>query len=228
MTDVLSAISAMAEVAAAPPQGTTARPLRPVITLSRDYGSGGDVIATRLCQRLHLPLYDQDLLRQVAERLEQDPATVRMLDEGLHRSRDMWLYRLLFGEDTSLDAYRRTLIKVVMTLGRHGGVIVGRGAHVILAGACALRVRIAGTPEICAKRMAASGHSDEETELRKALETNHHRGKFVWELFGSRLSDASQFDIVANTDRMDDFEDVVEMLMGMATAVHTGRVLRQA
>ncbi len=226
-TNVLDVISAMAEAASVQPaHGTLHRPLQPVITISRDYGSGGDIIATRLCQRLGLTLYDEELLRRIAERLKGDPATVRLLDEGIGRAKDMWFYRLLSGHDVGFETYRTTLIKVVVSLGRLGGVIVGRGAHVVLADACALRVRIAGTPDICARRMARGGHGDAASEETKAREINHNRGKFVWEVFGSRLSDAHQFDITINTDRMDDFEDAVEMLVGMATAIHSGRVLR--
>ncbi|KIL97118.1 Cytidylate kinase [Paramagnetospirillum magnetotacticum MS-1] len=225
-TNILSVISAMAEVATVPRQGDQLRPRQPVITLSRDFGSGGDVIATRVCQRLKLPLYDEELLREVAARLNDDPAIVRLMDEGFGRAKDMWLYRLFSGKDISPDAYRDTLVKVVMSLGRLGGIIVGRGAHIILAGECALRVRVAGSPEVCAKRMAEQGHGNEADLLAKAQEINHRRGKFVWEAFHSRLSDASQFDLTINTDRMEDFEDVVETIVVMAEAVHSGRVLR--
>jgi len=225
--NILNVISAMAEVAAVKPQGAAGRPARPVITISRDFGSGGDVIATRLGQRLKLDIYDEQVLKQVAVRLQDDPAVVRMLDEGFGRAKDMWLYRLFSGKDVGPDSYRDTLVKVVMSLGRLGGIIVGRGAHVILADSCALRVRIAGTPEACARRMAAAGHGDEATLLTEANAVNHRRGKFVWEVFHSRLSDASQFDLTINTDRMDDFEDVVDMLVGMASAIHEGRVLRE-
>jgi cytidylate kinase len=225
MTNILSVISAMAEVATVPPQGASKRPRQPVITISRDYGSGGDVIASRLCERLGLPLYDEELLQQVAGRLQDDPAIVRMLDEGFGRAKDMWLYRLFSGKDIGPDTYRDTLVKVVMSLGRLGGVIVGRGAHVILHDFCALRVRIAGTPEACVRRMVEAGHGTMAQEMAKAKELNHRRGKFVWDVFHSRLSDVNQFDITVNTDRMVDFEDVVDMLVVMAEAIHSGRVL---
>lgn len=224
--NLLSVISAMAEVAAATPtKGSIAKPRAPVITLSRDYGSGGDVIATRLAQRLGVPLYDEQVLREVAQRLDDDPAIVKMLDESMGRTKDMWLYRLLSGKDIGHDSYRDSLIKVVMSLGRLGGVILGRGAHVILAEGCALRVRITGSPELCARRMAEQGHGTYEEQLAKANEVNHRRAKFVWDVFHARLSDANQFDLSINTDRMVDFEDVVELLVGLATAIHAGRVL---
>lgn len=224
--NILTVIAAMAEVATVTHDGPTTRhPKKPVITISRDYGSGGDVIAHRLSQRLEVPLYDEQVLKEIATRLQDDPAIVRMLDEGFGRAKDMWLYRLFSGRDVGPDTYRDTLVKVVMSLGRMGGVVVGRGAHVILHEACALRVRITGTPEICARRMAGQGHGSFEEQLAKANEINHRRGKFVWDVFNSRLSDTGQFDISINTDRMADFEDVVQMLEGMAKAIHAGRVL---
>jgi cytidylate kinase len=224
--NILSVISAMAEVATVShDEPTTRKPKQPVITISRDYGSGGDVIAQRLSQRLNIPLYDETVLKEVAMRLQDDPAIVKLLDEGFGRAKDMWLYRLFSGKDIGPDAYRDTLIKVVMSLGRLGGVLVGRGAHIILTEACALRVRITGSPEICARRMSDAGYGSFEEQMAKVKDIDHRRGKFVWEVFHSRLSDASQFDININTDRMADFEDVVDMLMGMAKAIHAGRVL---
>ena len=151
---------------------------------------------------------------------------MRLLDEGFGRAKDMWLYRLFSGKDVSPDSYRDTLVKVVLSLGRVGGVIVGRGAHVILAESCALRVRIAGSPEACARRLAARGQGTYEELVDKVAEVNHRRGKFVWDVFHSRLSDAHQFDLTINTDRMDDFEDVVDMLVPLAQAIHDGKVLR--
>lgn len=223
--NILTVIAAMAEMASRSPQSSLVKPKQPVITLSRDYGAGGDVIATRLCQRLGLPLYDEELLNEISIRLKDDPSIVKLLDEGFGRAKDMWLYRLFSGKDVSPDSYRDTLVKVVMSLSRAGGVIVGRGAHVILSDACALRVRIAGTAEVCARRMAESGHGSYAEELAKAKEQNHRRGKFVWDVFQSRLADATQFDLTINTDRMVDFEDTVDMLVGLSKAIFEGRVI---
>jgi len=216
----------MAEVASKQPKGDGRRPGKPVITISRDYGSGGDEVAAKLCARLGLELYDERVLQEVAARLEDDPEIIRLLDEGFGRAKDMWLYRLFSGKDVGHDQYRDTLVKVVMSLGRLGGVIVGRGANVILAESCALRVRITGSPEVCAHRMAAAGRGKEADLLAQVREINHNRGKFVWEAFHCRLSDATQFDITVNTDRIADLDAVVAMLVPMAEAVQAGAVLR--
>ncbi|MDA8229817.1 MAG: cytidylate kinase-like family protein [Magnetospirillum sp.] len=224
--DILSVIAAMAEVSGRAPQAKSGRPRQPVITISRDHGSGGDEIARLLAQRMGLDIYDEVLLKEVAARLQDDPAIVRMLDEEFGQAKDMWLYRLLSGKDIGPHTYRETLVKVVLSLGRLGGVIVGRGAHVILAGACALRIRITGTAEICAARLAADGSISEQDALQRVLEVNHRRGHFVWEVFRSRLADATQFDLTINTDRLADFDAIASMLEGVARAIHAGGVLR--
>lgn len=227
--NILSVIASMAEAATVTPHELSIHhPKMPVVTISRDYGSGGDVIATRLSQRLGVPLYDDSVITDVAARLHEDPVTMRLLDEEFGRVKDMWLYRLVSGSNLGVDVYRDTLIKVVMNLGRLGGVIIGRGAHVVLADACALRVRVVGSPEICARRMERGGHGAYESELEHAHTANKRRSKFVWDLFQARLADANQFDLIVNTDRMDDFEDAVEMLVHMAQAIHHGRVLTSA
>ncbi len=227
MTNILNVISALAEAVSAAPHAKGERPRQPVVTISRDYGAGGEVIAQRLAERLGLPIYDETVLREVAARLNDDPSIVRMLDEGLGRAKDMWLYRLFSGKDVSPDTYRDTLIRVVLSLGRLGGVIVGRGAHLILAESCALRLRIAGSPDVCARRLAAAGDGEYEAMLAKVNEINHRRSKFVWDVFHTRLADAHQFDLTINTDRMEDLAEVADLLVPLARAIHAGKVLRR-
>ena len=226
MTNILNVIAALAEAASAAPHAHDGRPRQPVVTVSRDYGAGGEVIAQRLAAELKLPIYDDVVLQEVAARLNDDPSIVRMLDEGLGRAKDMWLYRLFSGKDVSPDTYRDTLIRVILSLGRMGGVIVGRGAHLILAESCALRLRIAGSPEVCARRLAAEGEGSYEAMLDRVNEVNRRRGKFIWDVFHSRLADAHQFDLTINTDRMEDLAEVADLLVPLARAIHAGKVLR--
>ncbi len=224
---IISAISAMAG-ASAPLEtaGSLAHPQRPVIALSRDYGSGGDIIAARLAQRLGVPLCDEQVLAEVAVRLKNNPSVVKVLEDGIGKAADTWLYRFFSRSDLNQDAYRDTLVRVVLGLGRVGGVIVGRGAHLILAEACALRVRVTGSLEICARRMADRGHGTYDSQLKVAKETNLRRAGFITALFHTPSAwDTDRFDVTVNTDRMKDWEDVVEMLLGMSTAIHAGRVL---
>lgn len=222
---VLGVIAAMAEISQQDPQDRRKGPPKPVVALSRDYGCGGDVIAERLAQKLEVPLFDKELVAEVALRLREHPSIVQLMDEDAAATRDMWLFRFFAGGSLTPQLYRDTLLMVIANVARLGGVIVGHGAHVALADACALRVRITGTPEICAQRMASQGHGEAAQLRHRAGDVNKKRALFVWNLFQSRVSDASRFDIIVNTDRMIDFEDVVDTLFQMATAIHQGRML---
>lgn len=218
MTTVQSAIQALLSSASVP-HAEHHRPPKPVISISRDHGALGRQIAEALSKRLDVPVYDREILDKVAERLDTDPQTVKMLDESTARARDMWLVRLFTGQNLSEDAYRETLVNVILSLGRVGGIILGRGSNVVLATSCALRVRVTASPEVCTRRVAKR-YGLSEAEAREQIQhVNHNRGRFVWELFHRRNSDATNFDLVVNTDRIEDTDRIVEMLATAYEAV---------
>lgn len=224
MTSTLQ--SAMQAVIQAAETSTEGRPLgavRPVVAVSRDHGSGGDEIARRLAERLGVPCYDQELVTHVAARLETDADVARMIDESVGKARDMWLMGLVTGRDLGLGTTKRHLVNVILSLAKEGGVIVGRGAHVVLSTGAALRVRITGSPEVCARRLARAEGLDPDSALKRIKEINHNRGKFVWDLFHARTSDASAFDLVINTDRLDDWDTLVETLYAASGAIQAAQ-----
>lgn len=212
MTTIHSAIQALLSSAALEANHLNHRPPKPVIALSRDHGALGRQIADGLSQRLGVPVYDREILAKVAERLNTDPQTLKMLDECVARARDMWLVRLFTGQELTEDAYRTHLVNVILSLGRVGGILLGRGANVVLATSCALRVRITASPEVCTQRVMARYHVSEDEARQQISEINANRGRFVWEMFHRRNSDASNFDLIINTDRFTDVEPVVDLL----------------
>ncbi|KAF0118311.1 MAG: hypothetical protein FD149_771 [Rhodospirillaceae bacterium] len=190
-----------------------------VIAIARDHGAGGKAIGAVLAQRLGVPLYDRQILEKIAERLKADPDSLHALDEGVGSARELWLYRMVTGIDLSPGTYRRHLVNVILSLAKIGGILCGRGAHVVLSTSAALRVRITGSPGVCAERVAAKENIPVEDALRRIEEVNHNRGKFVWDMFQSRLNDPTQFDLVINTDRLTDHEHVVEMIVSASQAI---------
>ena len=53
-----------------------------LISISREFGSGGRVIATELAKRFQLPLYDHNILEQVAQEVGVHPETLKRYDES--------------------------------------------------------------------------------------------------------------------------------------------------
>ncbi len=115
-----------------------------IVTVAREYGSGGGTIARLLAERLGWRLLDQALIREIAEAAQVDPSLCAQLDENL----DPWLHRLAkfaFGHGTfdaptppelfdsdSMAAFVRRVITEAARIG--DCVIVGRGAQCILQG----------------------------------------------------------------------------------------------
>lgn len=204
MSTILSAMQALvASTGVSDHQAPMKRPPKPVIAISRDHGALGRTIAQGLAARLDVPIYDREILDKVAERLETEPATLKLLDESNARARDFWLMRLFTGKDLSEDAYREQLVNVILSLSRVGGIILGRGANVVLATSCALRVRVTASHDVCMKRVQERYHISEAEAKDQIERVNSARGRFVWEMFHRRNSDASNFDLVINTDRFD-------------------------
>ena len=52
-----------------------------IITIGRQFGSGGHEIGNVLATRLDIPLYDNNLVRMAAEKLDIREETARAVDE---------------------------------------------------------------------------------------------------------------------------------------------------
>ncbi|MGL4283198.1 AAA family ATPase [Eubacterium aggregans] len=54
---------------------------RQIITISRQFGSGGHNIAKRLAKRLKIPFYDEEIIVEAAKESGIDPEMVKALEE---------------------------------------------------------------------------------------------------------------------------------------------------
>jgi len=115
-----------------------------VVTVSREYGSGGGLIAEILANRLGWKLVDKALVSEVARRLQIDAETAARFDESV----DPWFHRLVKGlwqggyegvatavDTTIIDSEAMAkvgaeIIREAASLGEC--VIVGRGSQCIL------------------------------------------------------------------------------------------------
>lgn len=190
---------------------------KPVITISRTLGSGGDVIARAVAERIGIELYGTDIITAIATEANVSSTLIEALNEKLDAV-DAWIYSAVFGKHVSRDEYVHFLSTVIRGLYHTGGVIVGRGGHVILAGRDVLRVRIVGSVEACATRISEDEGISYAEAKRKVQDNNKRRGKFIWDLFHSRYNDPTNFDMIVNTDYFRKFDDVVEMVVMAARA----------
>ncbi len=174
-----------------------------VITVSRSCGSGGDTIARRLAERFNLRYFDQDIISAIAKEARVDENTVRLLDEqGCCAMRAAWLRSMFGGESLFKDTYRQILVGVVFGILRTGGVILGRGANFILDRYPVFRLRVVGSPEVCAQRIAKERGMSAEEALAELKKIDRTRAEFIKNLCHHDINDPVAYDLVLNTDHM--------------------------
>ena len=103
-----------------------------VLTVSRGYGALGKETAQKLADTLGVRCCDRYILQEVAKRANVDVELVRRLDDRVNRINGNWWESLFKGRSYPKERYLQHLVKVVLNISTKGGVIVGRGAHLIL------------------------------------------------------------------------------------------------
>lgn len=178
----------------------------PVVTIARDHGSGGEEIAEAVAARLGVRCFGKSLLDAVVKGAESDPGLMRRLDDELPPRAGTGLYAALMGLRDPLSEYRKLMNRVVDGIAFRGGVIVGRGAHRLVHAPRALRVRIVGSEEVCARRLAGGDASQFAAKLAEVRNVNADRALYIRHCYDADLNDPRQFDLVINTDRIADLD----------------------
>ena len=92
-------------------------PGMPVITISREPGSGGRIVAKRLAEKLELEVFHQEVLNEMAKSAEVSAQLLETLDEkGLSVLED-WISSLVYDRHLWPDQYLYHLMKVIGTIG---------------------------------------------------------------------------------------------------------------
>jgi cytidylate kinase len=218
LIEALIGVELAQERKAAEDKAEQARQASYVVTVSRSYGSLGKQVAQALADRLGVRCCDRTILEEVAKRADVDVELVKKLDENIrHIKVEPWK-AFFSGKSFPRERYLHHLVKVVLNISKKGGVIVGRGAHLILGPGKAFRVRIIGTLEPCAVRVAEREQLDLEAARKRVETVNHERAEYLQQLYGVAIDDCSDYDLVINSDRFDVQQMVGMILNGMQQA----------
>lgn len=182
-----------------------------IVTIEREYGSGGGEIAQLLANQLGWKLWDQLLTEEIARLAECPKAVVECREERT----DPLYYRLfksfLRGSyEGSLNAHKLKLVdsecilkfteQVVQTAAKTGNsVIVGRGSqHFLRNRSDTLRVFLYAPTEEKVRRLLARGKS--EHEARDLVDTiDRERVDFIQKYFHVEWPDRVVYHTMINT-----------------------------
>lgn len=105
-----------------------------IITISREFGSGGRQIGQLLAERLGIPFYDKDLIKMAAEDIEIEEHIFEMYDEKFMEKEEVTYTPFSHTYEVPMsDQIFVAQSRVIHRLAEHGPcVIVGRCADMVL------------------------------------------------------------------------------------------------
>ena len=171
-----------------------------IITISREPGSGGSLIAREIAERLGLDFFHQEILHEMAKSAKVSTMLLKTLDEkGLSVLQD-WISTLVNRNHLWPDQYLKHLMNVIGTIGKHGhAVLVGRGANFILPPEGRFRVRVVAPLEMRIQNVARDFGVSLDVAKRRVLKTDSDRKAFVRKYFNADISSPVIYDLVLNT-----------------------------
>ena len=191
-----------------------------VITIAREYGSGGRTIGEMLAKDLNIHYYDNELMKLASEDSGINEALFAKADEKLKATS---LFRIAksaysgelippesddFVSNDNLFNYQAKIIRQLAE--EESCVIIGRCSDYVLKDYDnVLSVFIHAPLDFCLEQ-AAKKHSMSAKELEKFVErTNKHRAEYYKYYTGRNWTDAKNYDLCLDSSKLG-FERCVE------------------
>jgi cytidylate kinase len=200
-------------------------PAQPVVTLFESYGSGASYIGPRVAQALNVPFHRQAFSSEEIENAEAERES-----EGLLAR----VFAAVGGSYAGLDGpavamAQRDDYEVVMANtrkvheeARHGGVIMGRNAALILASRpAALHVKLDGPLAQRIERAARDSGISIERAAKRQKREDQVRADMSLQLYGWDPRETERYDLVVNTGTMN-LDTCVDIIV-QAARVKAGR-----
>jgi cytidylate kinase len=172
----------------------------PLVTISRFYGAGSGDVSRLLAERLAVQFYDKELLKAIVKDAKADKHLLNRLDERVISLVDELLHSFFTKKSTNKDSFLRYMAKVILGIGPSGGVIIGRGAHLILPKERTFRIRLEGSMHECVKRLAKRKSMKKSKAEKIIKKVNKERVKFQKDLASRYPTSIDSYDLTLNTD----------------------------
>lgn len=185
----------------------------PVITISREFGALGATLAALIGEKVGFTIWDQNILRVMAEQLGSNEKTVEEMDENHRELIEDMVAGFMKNVNTNVS-YLRSLKKVIKTIESRGNaIIVGRGANYICNKPDSLHVRIVSPLEKRTTHYAARKGIDKEEALSVIQQTDAEREAFVQYYFKRNISESADYDLILNSGTYS-LEEMLRIVIG--------------
>ncbi len=176
-----------------------------VITISREFGSGGRTVGKLVAEKLGIPCYDQELIQKIAQ--ESGYCEEFIAEKSEHHNNKFlsnpFAFRDYYGNSIQDKIWLAQLKAIVEVSNKGPCVIVGRCADFILDGtADLLKVFIHADNKTRAKRIVEQyGEADQSPEKR-LKEKDKRRAAYYQVNTDKKWGDMKNYDIALSTSSL--------------------------
>ena len=189
-----------------------------IITISREFGSGGRTIGKMVAEKLGIPCYDQEIIQKIAQ--ESGYCEDFVAERSEHASLSNWFASAFGGKDYYGNSIQDKLwvaqLKAIVEVANKGDcVIVGRCADFILKETSdCIRVFIHAEIKDKCKRIVEQYGESNETPERRLREKDKRRAAYYQLYTDQKWGDLKNYDIALNTSTLS-FEQCAETIVNL-------------
>lgn len=188
----------------------------PLVTISREKGSGGRPIAHLIAKKLGKPwrVFHEEILNQIVEQTHLERELVKEVDEANIPLIDEIIADFFGKRYLNLSNYYRELVKILSTIGNRGcAIIVGRGADYLFPHALKVRTICEMAQRI--KWMMEYEKISEKEAVKRIEESDRKRVEFIKTLYQHDPRKAHHYDLVIRTGPNLSIEDAADVIVKM-------------
>lgn len=195
-----------------------------VITIDRQYGSGGRIVGKKLSEKLGIPFYDEEILKMASEESAVNENLFRLNDE---KAGNNLLYRAIGGFKSSLqkpsidddvaspeNLFRFQAVMIRKAAAEKSCIIMGRCADYVLEAeglAGLIRLFVYSDIPTCIRRVMEVDGVDAKEALNRVNRISKQRRDYYKYYTGKDWEDMANYDLPINTTRID-LEDTIRLI----------------
>lgn len=172
----------------------------PVVTISREPGCNGELIARILANKLGLVIYGKEIVEQIAKVTHVSEQLVSTLDEKSRSELENWIKTTQNEHELSSFTYLAGLKKAVFSIATHSNAIIfGRGGNFLLPPEKRTSLRLIAPLDVRIKNIMADLKLPAKSAKNHIEKKEKEQRLFVNQYFKADIKDPIHYHLVINT-----------------------------
>lgn len=169
-----------------------------IITIGREYGSGGHYIAEKLAKKLNIPCYDKQIIEEVVKNSNFSPEFIKTNEEKVHSIFDSFFGGQLSVTDNLFIEETKAIKKLVSS---GDCIIVGRCADYVLNDRNDLiKIFIQASLDAKVNRVVTYYGINKDKAIEVITKTNKARARYHNYFTDTKWGRSYDYDLLINSD----------------------------